>query len=149
METSRGHRVEGEEELAAIVRGMHSIAVVGMKGEERPNESAYSIPAMLRERGYRVLAVNPTYEEILGQPSYPDLGSVPEPFDLVDVFRRADHVAEVADAVLALPPERRPRVFWMQSGIRDEEAAERLLAAGLDVVQDRCLGVYAGRYGRR
>jgi predicted CoA-binding protein len=144
-----GRKVEDEEALAAIVRAMKSIAVVGMKGDDRPFESAFSIPQRLQQLGYRVLPVNPKLTAALGERAYPDLASVAEPFDLVDVFRRSEAVPELAEAVLALPAERRPRVVWMQSGIRNEEAAERLTAAGIDVVQDRCLGVYAGRYTSR
>jgi predicted CoA-binding protein len=66
--------------------------------------------------------------------------------DIVNVFRRPDAIGEVADEVLALPPERRPAVFWLQTGIRNDEAAARVAAAGIKVVQDRCLGVYSRRY---
>jgi len=142
----QGRLVQEEEELAAIVRGMRTVAVVGMKGDDRPEESAVSIPAMLQQRGYRVIPVNPKLASSLGERAWPDLASVPEPFDLVDVFRRPDAIPGLADQILALPPERRPEVVWLQSGIRHDEAAARLAAAGIDVVQDRCLGVYASRY---
>ncbi|MFN7943268.1 MAG: CoA-binding protein [Thermoanaerobaculia bacterium] len=143
-----GRRIESEEELAAVVRALRVVAVVGMKGEDRPDEPAFSIPWVVQGKGVRVIPVNPKLAVALGERAYPDLASVPEPFDLVDVFRRSDAIPEVADAVLALPPDRRPRVVWMQSGIRHEAAAERLVAAGIDVVQDRCLGVYVNRYRR-
>ena len=145
----RGRIVEDEEELAAIVRSMRTIAVLGMKGEDRRDESAYAIPAMLQARGFRVIPVNPLVDRVLGETGYPDLASVPEPFDLVDVFRRSANVPKHADEILALPPGRRPRVVWLQSGIRNDEAAARLAAAGVDVVQDRCLGVYTSRYAPR
>jgi len=145
----RGRRRESEEELADIVRGMKSIAVLGMKDDERSYESAYSIPAMLQARGLQVIPVNPTITTSLGQRAYPDLGDVPEPFDLVDVFRRSSNVPKHVDEILALPAERRPRVVWLQSGIRNDEATERLLEAGIDVVSDRCLGVYTSRYHGR
>ena len=74
---------------------------------------------------------------------------MPEPFDLVDVFRRSEAIPALAEQILALPEGRRPRVVWLQSGIRHDEAAARLAAAGIDVVQDRCLGVYASRYRPR
>lgn len=143
-----GRRIESEEELAAVVRAMRVVAVVGMKGEDRPDEPAFSIPWVVQGKGVRVIPVNPKLTAALGERAYPDLASVPERFDLVDVFRRSDAIPEVADAVLALPADRRPRVVWMQSGIRHEAAADRLVAAGIDVVQDRCLGVYANRYRR-
>ena len=147
--TVRGRRLSSEEELAAVVHSMRTIAVVGMKGEDRPDEPAFEIPQRLQQLGFRVLPVNPKLAAALGERAWPDLAAVPERFDVVDVFRRSEAIPEVADAVLALPPERRPRVVWLQSGIRHAEAAERLTAAGLDVVEDRCLGVYAGRYARR
>ncbi len=145
-----GRKVEDEEGLAAIVRSMKTVAVVGMKGEDRPDESAHSIPALLHLRGYRVIPVNPKLDgPVLGQTPYPDLASVPDRADVIDVFRRSEAIPEVAEAVLALPVERRPGVVWLQSGIRDDAAADRLTAAGIDVVQDRCLGVYATRYAQR
>lgn len=146
--SATGRIVTDEAELAAIVKGMRTIAVVGMKGEDQGDEPAHEIPALVQSLGKRVIPVNPKLTETLGERAWPDLASVPEPFDLVDVFRRSDAIPEVADAVLALPPERRPKVVWLQSGIRHDDAAQRLADAGLDVVQDRCLGVYASRYLR-
>jgi len=145
----RGRRLESEEELARVVREMRVIAVLGQKGDDRQDESAYSIPAMLQARGYRVIPVNPTIESSLGERAWPDLATVPEAFDLVDVFRRSSNVPRHVDCILELPPERRPKVVWLQSGIRNDEATEKLLDAGIDVVSDRCLGVYASRYAGR
>lgn len=147
--SERGRIVEDEAELGAIVRGMRVVAVVGMKGEEQGDQPAHEIPRRVQQLGRRVIPVNPKLTETLGERAWPDLASVPERFDLVDVFRRAEVMPEVADAVLALPAERRPDVVWMQSGIRHEAAAARLAAAGIDVVEDRCLGVYASRYRDR
>lgn len=141
-----GRIVTDEEELAAIVRGMKVVAVVGMKGEEQADEAAHGIPALVQSKGKRVIPVNPKLEETLGEKAYADLASVPDRFDLVDVFRRSEAIPSVADAVLALSPDKRPKVVWLQSGIRHDDAAERLAAAGIDVVQDRCLGVYSSRY---
>jgi predicted CoA-binding protein len=148
MTTATGRIVTEEAELAAIVRGMKTIAVVGMKGEDQGDEPAHEIPALVQSLGPRVIPVNPKLKETLGERAYPDLASVPEPFDLVDVFRRIDAIPAVADEILALPTDRRPKIVWLQSGIRHDEAARRLADAGIDVVQDRCLGVYASRYLR-
>jgi predicted CoA-binding protein len=82
----------------------------------------------------------------LGEAAYPNLAAVPARVDVVDVFRRSDAIPGIADEVLALPEDRRPRVFWMQTGITNDAAAARLAAAGIKVVQDRCLGVYSRRY---
>lgn len=144
-----GRRIESEDELANVVRSMRTIAVLGMKGDDRSDESSYSIPAMLQARGFRVIPVNPTITNSLGEPAYPDLGSVPDSFDLVDVFRRSSNLQKHVEEVLSLPVGRRPRVVWLQSGIRNDEATTPLLKAGIDVVSDRCLGVYASRYATR
>jgi predicted CoA-binding protein len=144
----RGRRLEEEDDLATVVRQMATVAVVGMKGADRPDESAFAIPVMLQYRGVRVIPINPKLTEELGERAYPTLAAMPDHVDVVDVFRRIDAIPSVVDDVLALPPERRPRVVWLQSGIRHPEATERLLAAGIDVVEDACLGVYASRYRR-
>jgi len=147
--TVRGRRLESEDELAGVIRAMKTIAVLGQKGDDRIDESAYSIPAMLQARGFRVIPVNPKIERSLGERAFPELAAVPERFDLVDVFRRSTNVPRHVQEILALPPDRRPRVVWLQSGIRNDAATEALLDAGIDVVSDRCLGVYASRYAGR
>jgi predicted CoA-binding protein len=147
-ETARvGRVVEDEKELAEIVRAMKVVAVIGMKGEEQGMEPAHEIPKLVQSKGRRVIPVNPKLASTLGETAYARIDEVPEPFDLVDVFRRPSAIPGHADEILALPPEKRPRVVWLQSGIRHDGAARRLTAAGIDVVQDRCLGVYASRYG--
>jgi predicted CoA-binding protein len=94
----------------------------------------------------RVIPVNPKLRQALGEAAFASIGDVPDRFDTVDVFRRSSAVGEVADAILGLPPERRPRLVWLQLGIRNDEAAGRLAEAGMDVVQDRCLMVDAARF---
>ena len=133
-------------EIAAIVRAMRVIAVLGMKDDTRAGEPALEIPRMLVDRGFEVIPVNPTIERTLGRMAFARLADVDVPFDLLDVFRRSDRIPGVADEVLALPPKRRPRVVWLQSGIRHDAAAARLRAAGITVVQDACLGVLAARH---
>jgi predicted CoA-binding protein len=132
--------------LEAIVRAARVVAVLGMKDESRPHEAAIRIPQMLVEHGMEVIPVNPTIATALGRPSYARLADVPVPFDLVDVFRRSDRIAGIAEEILALPADRRPAVVWLQSGIRHDAAAARLEAAGIAVVQDECLGVLAARW---
>lgn len=138
--------VESEEDLAEIVRSARVVAVVGIKDGADPQAPAYAIPKWLQSFGIRIIGVNPKFTTVLGERVYPSLAAVPERPDIVDVFRRPEFVGPLADEVLALPPERRPAVFWMQTGIRNEAAAEKLAAAGIRVVMDRCLGVYADRY---
>jgi predicted CoA-binding protein len=143
---SAANDVTDEAALAAIVRDARVVAVVGMVDESKSDRPSYRIPKTLQERGLRVIPVNPVIAASLGETAFPDLASVPEPFDVVDVFQRSEKIGPVADAILALPPDRRPRVVWLQTGIRNDGAAGRLAGAGIQVVQDRCLGVYAARY---
>jgi predicted CoA-binding protein len=138
--------VEREEDVAAIVRGMRTVAVVGIKGDDRPDEPAHSIPAMLAARGIDVTGINPTVPTALGRPTLPGVDALPAAVDVLDVFRRSDAIPALADQLLALPAERRPRTVWLQTGIRHDDAAARMAAGGMRVVQDRCLGVYAVRY---
>ena len=141
--------LESREDIEAAVRAVRVAAVLGMKDGSDPDAPAYRIPQMMRERGIRVIPVNPKFESIDGERCYPTLAAVPEPFDTLDVFRAPKFIAGIADEVLALPRERRPSLVWLQSGIRDDAAAARLAEAEIQVVQDRCLGVEAARHRPR
>ncbi|HSQ60598.1 MAG TPA: CoA-binding protein [Acidobacteriota bacterium] len=138
--------LESEDDVAAAVRSARVVAVVGMKDGTDPDAAAWRIPAMMEERGIRVIPVNPKFRSIAGRTSYPRLADVPEPFDAVDFFRAPRFLSGHTDEILALPPERRPSLVWFQSGIRDDASAARLAAAGIRVVQDHCMGVYARKY---
>jgi len=141
--------VENEAELVAIARDMRTIAVLGIKDDRDPDAAAYATPAMIAGSGVRVIGVNPKVREALGRPTLASISELPTGIDVLDVFRRPDAIAGHTDEVLALPPERRPAVVWLQSGIRDDASAARLAEAGIRVVQDRCLGVYTRRARRR
>lgn len=143
-----GRIVEDEAGLAAIVRAARVAAVIGMKDARAAAEPAYGIPEIVQARGIRVIPVNPFIRESLGERAYATIGDVPDAFDLVNVFRRAANVPAHVEEILALPPARRPRVVWLQTGIVHAAAAARLTDAGIDVVMDRCLGVLASRYRR-
>ena len=91
---------------------------------------------------------NTTISSALGQPTLRSVAELPPGVDVLDVFRRSDAIAALTDEILALPPERRPPVVWLQSGIRDDQSAARLVAGGMRVVQDHCLGVYMRRARR-
>jgi predicted CoA-binding protein len=134
-------------QFSEVARAARVVAVVGMKDDSRPWEPAYAIPKMLVEVGIEVIPVNPTIAVAMGRKSYVRLADVPEEFDLIDVFRRSDRIAALADEILALP--RLPEVVWLQSGIRDDKAARRLAEAGIRVVQDACLGVIAAQVRAR
>ncbi|WP_224336342.1 CoA-binding protein [Haloprofundus halobius] len=121
-----------------------TIAVVGCSST--PGKDAHEIPAYLQERGYDVIPVNPYADEILGRRAYDSVGDVEEVIDLVDVFRPSEEVAGIVDEVVARKKERGDvEAIWLQLGISDDEAAARAEAAGLEIVQDRCMKVEHGR----
>ena len=144
-----GAVVSDEDSLVAIARDMRTVAVVGIKDDSDPDAPAFTIPSLIRDSGVRVIGVNPRVPEALGEPTLRSIAELPAGVDVLDVFRRADAIPGIADELLALPPERRPAVVWLQTGIRHDEAAARLAAGGYRVVQDRCLGVYSRRARRR
>lgn len=121
--------------IERLLRETETIAVVGMTSRKR--RAGYYVPAYLQQAGYRIIPVNPNYEEILGEKAYPDLRSVPEPVDLALLFRRPEHVPPHVDEAI----EADIGALWMQLGIVNEKAAERARAAGLDVVMDACMMV--------
>lgn len=146
---SAGELVTDDGAVSAIARDMRTVAVLGIKDGTDPDAPAFTIPSVLVEEGVHVIGVNPMVKEALGQPTLASLAELPAGIDVLDVFRRSDAIPGIADQLLALPAERRPAVVWLQTGIRHDEAAARLVAAGYRVVQDRCLGVYARRARRR
>ncbi|HEY7727953.1 MAG TPA: CoA-binding protein, partial [Candidatus Eisenbacteria bacterium] len=113
-----GRILESDEEIAAAAGSIRTLVVIGMKDEREPEADAYRVPNALQARGMRVIPVNPKLREALGERAYASIGEVPEAFDAVDVFRRSTAVGEVADAILALPPPNRPRLVWLQLGVR-------------------------------
>ena len=137
--------VENEAELLAIARDMRTVAVVGIKDGRDPEAAGFTVPEMMKSMGIKIIGVNPTIPSALDEPTLRSVAELPAGVDVLDVFRRSDAIAALTDEVLALPPERRPPVVWLQSGIRDDASAARLVAAGIRVVQDHCLGVYSRR----
>ena len=127
--------VESDAELREIL-GLRTIAVVGCSST--PGKDAHEIPRYLERHDYDVVPVNPFADEILGRKAYDSLADVEESVDVVDVFRPSEEVADIVDAAIAREDV---KVVWTQLGIRDEEAAERAEAAGLKVVQDKCMKV--------
>lgn len=127
--------VTSDAELREIL-GLERIAVVGSSAT--PGKEAHEIPKFLLERGFDVVPVNPTADEIFGRTAYDSLAEVPGDVDVVNVFRPSDEVAGIVDAALERDDV---KVIWTQLGIRDDAAAERAEAAGKRVVQDRCMKV--------
>ena len=107
-------------------------AVVGLS--VNPGRASYRVAGFLQSRGFRIVPVNPTATRILGETAYPDLASVREPVDVVDIFRRSSRAGVHVDEAIAIGA----KAVWLQLGVVDEEAAARAHAAGLDVVMDRC-----------
>lgn len=118
-----------------ILRSNSSIALVGFSPKtDRPS---HRVGKYLMDVGYTVFPVNPGVSEVCGQTSYPDLASVPEPVDIVDIFRRSEDVLPIVEAAIAI----NAKVIWMQQGIINEEAAALAEKAGLKVIMDRCIMV--------
>ncbi len=141
-----GSILTAEADLAPVMRSMQRIAVLGIKDERDPDQPAYSVPATLEDLGKQIIGVNPVYPETFGRKNLASLTELPEGLDAVVVFRRIDAIPGIASELIALPSAQRPRIVWLQTGIRHDAAAERLAQAGFTVVQDHCVGVYAHRY---
>lgn len=123
-------------QLREILRTSPTIAVLGIHRE--PEKAAFYVPEYLHDEGYRIIGVNPTFrgEELFGERVRSTLAEIDEPVDLVDVFRRSEMIPQHVEDILAMKP--RPRVVWFQLGIRNDEVAHILEAAGIRVVQNRC-----------
>ncbi|MGA2736928.1 MAG: CoA-binding protein [Bryobacteraceae bacterium] len=119
--------------IAELLKTSRTIAVVGLSSKRfRPS---YGVSEYMQRNGYRIIPVNPFEQAVLGEKCYPDLDSIPERVDIVDIFRRAEFVPEIVEAAIRI----KARAVWMQEGVVHEEAAARARAAGLEVVMDRCI----------
>ncbi len=121
--------------LKDILSQARTIAVVGLS--PKPERDSHRVAAYLQKAGYRIIPVNPVAPEVLGEKSYPDLTSIPEPVDVVDVFRQSRFVPEIAEQAVKIGA----KVLWLQEGVVHEEAALKARQAGLEVIQDACLMV--------
>jgi len=122
--------------LSRLLREAHTIAVVGLS--PNPARPSHEVASYLQDAGYRIVPVRPAVESVLGERAYPDLESAARAvgaIDVVNVFRRSEFVAALAEPLLAI----RPSLVWLQMGIRDPETARRLTDASISVVMDRCL----------
>jgi uncharacterized protein len=125
--------------LRRILRESKVIAVVGLSADWfRPS---YFAAKYMQEHGYRVIPVNPKYAEILGEKCYPSLRDIHQPVDMVDVFRKTADVMPIAEDAIRIGA----KVLWQQLGVRNEEAAAKARAAGLETVMDRCVKIEHGR----
>lgn len=116
-----------------LLRTAKTIAVVGLSS--RVARPSHGVSEYMQKQGYRIIPVNPGEVEVLGEKAYPDLDSVPEKVDIVNVFRRSEYVPPIVDAAIRIGA----KAVWLQEGVVHEAAAEAARAAGLIVVQDRCI----------
>jgi predicted CoA-binding protein len=121
--------------MRRILETSQTIAVVGASTHEE--KDAHTVPEYLQEQGYRVIPVNPAHDTIWGEKSYASLSDIPDPVDVVEIFRPGETVGPIVDDAIAIGA----KTVWMQVGIRNEAAAARAEAAGLNVVMDACMRV--------
>ena len=143
-----GRHLETESEIDALLAVTKRVAVLGIKTEAQADQPAFYVAKYLVDAGLDVVPVPVYYPKvtaILGKPVHRRLVDIPGDVDLVDVFRRPGDVPGHLDDILA----KRPRSVWMQLGIRNDAVKDRLMAAGIDVVQDRCLLVDHRRWSMR
>jgi len=119
--------------IANLLRTARTIAVVGLS--EKRWRPSHGVSEYMQQAGYRIIPVNPALSEVLGEKCYPDVAAVPEPIDIVDIFRRSEFVPEIVEAAIRVGA----KAVWMQEGVVHERAAARAREAGLTVVMDRCL----------
>lgn len=117
----------------AILRSAKVVAIVGLSADRK--KPSYGVAHYLKEHGYRIIPVNPREETILSEKSYASLSEIPEPVDVVDVFRRSEKVPGVVDEAISIGS----KAVWLQEEVVNEEAAARAREAGLQVVMDKCI----------
>lgn len=125
--------MNSEKEMKEILLSAKTVASVGLSSN--PAKESFGIVQYLKDQGYKIIPVNPTATEIMGQKAYPDLSSIPETVDVVQVFRKSEDVPPVVEDAIKI----RAKVVWMQEGIVNEEAAQKARDAGLKVVMDACM----------
>jgi predicted CoA-binding protein len=137
------------DQLIAKILKLKTIAVVGLSKD--PSKPSHDVANYLRSQGYRIVPINPTIDEVLGEKSYKSLADLPEDLkreiDVVDIFRRPEDIPPIVDQAIQLHKTiGRPTVLWMQLGIVNEDAAKKARDAGLEVVMDRCMKIEHARF---
>ena len=120
-------------DTAEILRKYRTIAVVGLSNN--PLRPSHGVSDYMQRQGYKIIPVNPGHSQILGEKSYRTLEEIPEPVEIVNVFRRSELIPPVADSAIAIGA----KVLWLQEGIQNEEAAEKAREAGLEVIMNTCI----------
>lgn len=129
------HTNPSREQIKEILEKAGNIAVVGLT--DNPARPAYEVSEAMLHRGYRIIPVNPKGESVLGQKAYASLADIPEPVDIVNVFRAAEHTPPIAEEAVRIGA----KTLWLQLGIANEEAARIASEGGLTVIMDRCIKV--------
>lgn len=129
-------------EVLEILNQSQTIAVVGISHKE--HRDSHKVAKYLKENGYKMIPVNPKYTEVLGEPCYPNLKSVPEPIHVVDIFRNMEAIPPLVDEAI----EVQARCVWMQLGLAHNEAAQKARCAGLRVVMNKCIKIEHARLMR-
>ena len=124
---------QNPEIIEKIVKDSKTIAVVGLS--DKPDRPSYGVAQYLQSQGYKIIPVNPRISEVLGEKSYPDLKSIPEAVDVVDIFRRSEDIPPIVDEAIEIGT----KAVWMQEGIVNDEAAAKANENGLLVVMNRCM----------
>ena len=144
----RQNLIDDKEQIRELLANVKSIAVLGIKTEKQVGQPAYYVAEYMLSAGFDIIPVPvyyPDVEEIMGKKVYRRVADIPGEVDMVNVFRRSEDVLPHVEDILA----KKPKSVWLQLGIRNDAAAERLAKAGIQVVQDRCLMVEHMRAGRR
>jgi predicted CoA-binding protein len=137
---SERRRFQDPAVIRRLIEGARTVAIVGMSAD--PQKASAFVASYLQHEGFRIMPVNPRGGRVLGETIYPDLASIPDPVDIVDVFRPPAETPDFARQAVAIGA----RALWLQLRIVNFEAAEIAAAAGLDVVMDRCLKMEHGRF---
>lgn len=141
----RDHLIESSAQIKTVLENTKRIAVLGIKPD--PDQPAHYVPEYAERAGYEIVPVPVYYkdlDEIMGKKVYRKLADIPGDIDMVNVFRRPNDIPPHVDDIIA----KKPKSVWFQLGIRNDDAAERLARAGIDVVQDHCLLVELRRIGK-
>jgi len=124
-----------DEKIAQLLRNARTIAIVGLS--DTPTRDSHSVALYMMEKGYRIIPVNPNCSEILGEKSYPDLLSIPDKVDIVDIFRKTEFIPEIVDEAIQI----KAGTIWMQLELYHKQAAQKARKAGLTVIQSKCIKI--------
>lgn len=143
MAEKKGEILISDRQIKDVLERAKTIAVVGLS--PKPERDSHDVARYMQENGYVIIPVRPAQKEILGEKAYKTLDMVPGPVDIVNVFRRSEDVIQHVDEAIAVGC----KVFWMQLGIENREAAERLTDHGIDVIMNRCIKVDHASYFKK